>query len=130
AGNSALMAPYVAVAIEELVDIKFKRLRGLHIVHVKVDVISEVVQRGNKRVLTVGQSLRGKVPNQVVVPQHVRVDGLTADGGLGGISAQRGRANALRPRPGSLWSARFTRAANVVGRWLQRVSRPAVLLVK
>ncbi len=57
ASNAALMAPYKPVATEELVDVKFQRLRGLHIVHEEVDIIGEVVQGGDKGVTAVRKSL-------------------------------------------------------------------------
>ena len=77
--DPAFMSPNVGVAVNELVDIELQRLRDAEIFDVKIDIVGEVVEVGDDRMVGVGHALRGEVPDQVVVPEDIGVVGLPAN---------------------------------------------------
>src|SRR6266542_502704 len=57
-GDTALMSPNEGVTTGELIDIEFKPLGDTWVADPEVNLIGEIVERGNQRVAVVGQTLR------------------------------------------------------------------------
>src|SRR5712691_7351259 len=72
--NPAFVAPNERLAIDELIDIELQRLGGADIGSKKIDVIGKVVDVGNNCVTSIGKTLRGKITDQVIVPERVGVE--------------------------------------------------------
>src|SRR5580692_6118962 len=85
AGNTAFMAPDEAQIIEELVHVELNRLGEPKVGSVEPHVVSEVVERGNQRVIVVRQALRRVSADQMVVKQHIPIGTSSADVELGRI---------------------------------------------
>src|SRR5215469_5413581 len=95
ASDAALVSPNVRLAAYELIDIEFKGLRGADIISEEVYVVHKVMRTRVDAVIGIRHPLRRKLPDQMVVPKHVRVRCLSADGELRGFAAQRRRTYAL-----------------------------------
>jgi hypothetical protein len=95
--QSALMSPNIGLSVHKLIDVKLQRLRRGNIVAVEIRVINEIV---NSRQLRDSDSLslRGKVANQVVVPQPVRELRFAANAKPSCISTPRRRTHSLLTR--------------------------------
>src|SRR5215831_19543352 len=76
---AALMTPRKSHAVEELVNVELERLRHSQIASIKVDVVGEVVQRWNQRVIGIGQPLRRKISDQMVIPEHIGIVHVSAN---------------------------------------------------
>ncbi len=57
ARNSAFVAKDKAHVVEKLIDVKLKSLREPEIISIEVNVVGEVVQPGNGRLIIVGHAL-------------------------------------------------------------------------
>src|SRR5579872_2218232 len=72
-GDPAFVSPDVPQVVEELVDIELHRLRQPQVASPKINIVSEVVQCRNQRVILVRQTLRRKIADEVIVPQSVAI---------------------------------------------------------
>lgn len=95
ARNPALMSPDIGLAVDELIDVELKRLRGANVAGEKVYVVHKVVRVGVDAVVAVRPTLGREVPDQMVVPKYVGVCGFAPDRELHGFAAERGRTYAL-----------------------------------
>src|ERR1700739_228954 len=84
---AALMPPDEAHAVKKLVDVELQGLRKRQVTSKKVDVVRKVVQRRSKRVIRIWQALRGKRPNEVIVPKAVSVYGSSSQTIFCGLTA-------------------------------------------
>lgn len=95
ASDPALVSPNIRLAAYELIDIEFNGLCGADVISEKIYVVDKVMRSGVDAIVGVRHPLRRKLPDQMVVPKHVRVRRLAADGELHGFAAQRRRTYAL-----------------------------------
>src|SRR5215472_2012762 len=79
AGDPALMAPDERLAADELIDIELEGLRDTQIGTIEINLVGEVVDIRNDRAIRIRQPLRRKVSNQVIVPEHIGIDSLSAN---------------------------------------------------
>src|SRR5258708_4543389 len=79
ARNTTFVAKDETLVVKELVDVKLQSLRKSQIISIKVNVVGEVMQSGDQRMLRVGHALRGGRANQEVVPQCVREGNTASD---------------------------------------------------
>src|SRR6266481_3243003 len=84
--NPAFMSPDERLAIDELIDIELQRLGGTDIGRIERNVVSKVVHVGNNRAIGIGKTLRGKITDQVIVPERVGVESLSANVHTRGVS--------------------------------------------
>ena len=70
-GDPAFVPPNVGLATDELVDIELQCLRDAGIFNIKINIVGEVVEVGDDRLVGVGHALRGEVSYQMVVPEDV-----------------------------------------------------------
>src|SRR6185437_11816689 len=103
ARNATLVSPDERMPPGELVDVKLHGLRNARVFHPEVDVVGEVVKRGNQGVVVIGQALRREGSDQVIIKQDVsplhRAAAVIAPGGQ---SVEGWRTDVLGPRPGQL----------------------------
>ena len=71
AGNAALVTPDERLPTNKLVDVEFQSLRVSETLGIKIRFVHKVVQLGNQGVVTVGDALRRKISDDVIVPQNV-----------------------------------------------------------
>src|SRR5256885_6654033 len=85
--NPAFMPKDETHSAKELVDIKLERLCQPQVVAIEIDVVREVVDRRNQAAFAVHSSLRRERPDEVVVPQSVRIRSTAAKIELRGRAA-------------------------------------------
>src|SRR5690348_13417220 len=107
AGDATLMSPDERVPSGELVDVELHGLRNARILHPEVDVVGEVVKRGNQSVVVIGQALRREGSDEVVVKQDVSpLHSAAAVVAVGRQSVEGWRTDVLGPRPRQLRARR------------------------
>ena len=89
--SPALVAPNKRLSPGELVDIKFQSLGNRQVLHVKVYVVNEVVERRNQGVAAVMNALRREISDDVIVPQDIGEGLCSSDMMLSRIATERGR---------------------------------------
>src|ERR1700676_4663954 len=72
-GNSALMAPDEAHAIEKLVEVKFDCLRSRKVISEEIHVVHKTVNVRNNCVIGVRQSLGRAIADKVIVIEDIPV---------------------------------------------------------
>src|SRR5579862_2899785 len=125
AGNPAFMAPNKGFAVNELVDVELQCLRGSVVTEIKPDVVSEVMQRGDKSASGIREALRGEISNQVIVPKDVGISFIPANRCFGRLSIRGGIGHTGGPRPGRIRSAGLAAGTDTVGRREQSIACPA-----
>src|ERR1700676_3647389 len=112
--NSAFMSPDEGFSIHKLVDIELQRLRYLDVRNPEIHIVGEIVKAWREGLAGIRKPLRREVSNQMIVPEHVRKNSLSADVRLSSTSAERRRTNSGIPPPRSLRPAGLTIPANIV----------------
>src|ERR1700692_680785 len=121
------MAKDETQVVEKLVDVKLQSLRKTEIVSKEIHIVSEVVQSRYQLLIRIGQALRRRSPNQVVVPQRIRERSSSSHVKFRGVPAHRRRTDLLaHPERDSLAGGR--RQVAEIGRSLS-VSAPAATLL-
>src|SRR5260370_89218 len=86
--NAAFMPPDERLAIDELIDIEFQRLGDADIGRVEIDVVGEIVDIGNYGMTGIGETLRRKITDQMIVPKRIGIDCLPSNIRSGGIAGE------------------------------------------
>jgi hypothetical protein len=62
------MSPDKRLATDELIDIEFNRLGCGQIGYIEVNIVGEIMQIGNDRVVWIRHSLGRKISDEMVIP--------------------------------------------------------------
>src|SRR5258707_312302 len=95
ARDAAFVAPDETHTTEELIDVKLQGLREPEVISIEIDVVSEVVECRNQRLIGVRHALRRGGTDQRVVPQGIGVRSTASNPKYSGLPADRRRPNPL-----------------------------------
>ena len=93
--NAAFVTPDKADVVKKLIDVEFNGLRQFQVGSVKINVVSKFAVGGNQSLIVVGQALRRKWPNEMVIKERVGVNRRPSNVVLRGGAAHRWRGNSL-----------------------------------
>src|SRR4029077_3391125 len=99
ARNAAFMSPDKGLAVDKLVDVELQRLRNAYVGCIEVDVVREIANVWYDRTTGIGETLRREISDQVLVPEHIGIDGLAAHIHARRTRAQRWRRHTFGHRP-------------------------------
>lgn len=68
ARDATFMSPDKRLATDELIDIEFNRLGCGQIGYIEVNIVGEIMQIGNDRVVWIRHSLGRKISDEMVIP--------------------------------------------------------------
>jgi len=99
ASNTAFVAPDIALPAGELIDVKLDRLRVRGRRGIEIYVVYEITSTIRERVVVVRETHRRKRPDQMVVPQEIRVWAGATNVVFGGVAVEGRRTVSGRPVP-------------------------------